>query len=252
MRALVFLAAAGFVIHAPAAQPAATGTITGSVVAMSNGQKAPLPVGGLWVFLIDENRDHTRDPKWNPTASIVQTSVNGGSPYFDPHVLVVPRGTVVAFPHLDRGHKEHNVFSPTPELFDLKRQVYGAKPTKVFDMSGGPPRGTLPRNPAPEVEIYCDIHPCMWAHVKVVDVLRPDFIQPVAKDGTYTFTNVPPGTYEVYAWAVASIEVGSGTFKLKAGQRVTLVPHNLQLGTLDTSHKNKRGDPYDSTYTGCR
>jgi len=53
--------------------------------------------------------------------------------------------------------------------------------------------------PIPETGIFfkCDVHPWMgaWVHV-----LPNPFFQVTGKDGTYKFTGLPPGEYEIHAW----------------------------------------------------
>jgi plastocyanin len=233
MRLSLLATALSLVSTAPSAQPAAaTGAITGHVDAVDNGKQVT-PIGGVYVWLVDTNRAHKRDPSVKlPHQRILQLSRA-----FDPNVLVVPKGTEVDFPNQTKTDV-HNVFSPDP-YFDLDRYGPGTSKSHKFDVAG------------PEVEIYCDIHKCMWAHIKVVDVLKPTYIQQVSLKGEYRFDHLDPGTYKVYAWAVASKEISSG--ELAVSDKPVKAPDlHVQLGTLNLQHNNKLGSTYDKIYDGCR
>ncbi|HTR53274.1 MAG TPA: hypothetical protein VMJ10_21410 [Kofleriaceae bacterium] len=218
-------------------QPGLTVTIHGRVEAVMNGKPAKPPDGGLWVYVVDKDRSHKRSAKTAlKTKTIAQRTIKQ-VPTYDPHVLVVAKGTEIDFPNNDS--EDHNVFSPDP-FFDLNRYGPGKSKTRKFDTPM-------------EQEIYCDIHKCMWARVKVVDVLDDTYIQQVQPDGTYSF-ELPPGTYEVYAWAVASSDVATGTPQVLAAGHTWNVPElHVQLGQLDLNHKNKTGQNYppSSLYNGC-
>ena len=225
MRPLIVLALLKAAAHAD------PGTISGHVDAVSGGKPAAAPEGGLWVWLVDKNhREHQK-----PVARAIQQKNTS----FEPHVLVVMKGTEIDFPNKD--NELHNVFSPDP-YFDLDRVGPGKGKTHKFDAAGA------------EVEVYCDIHKCMWARVKIVDVLRPEYIQQVDAKGNYKFDNLQPGTYEVYAWAVASKEVASGPLVIRAKdpEAITAKDLHVQLGKLDGKHLNKLGQPYgpSSQYQG--
>ena len=224
MRIALFAAALCLLAsEAPRAQPGQTVTITGSVQAVQNGAVVKqLPEGGLWVYLVDKGRHH----KQSYTGSSKHPEIRQRQTSFVPHVLVVPKGAIVDFPNDDS--YPHNVFSPDP-FFDLGRYGKGVTKSQKFSAVG-------------EQEIYCDIHKCMWAHVKVVDVPDGTWIQPVV-NGTYTF-HVDPGTYEVKAWAIASDDVPSEQKTLAPGASWNVRTLNVQLGPLDLNHNNKTNQPY--------
>jgi plastocyanin len=148
---------------------------------------------------------------------------------FKPHVLVVPVGTPVAFPNKDSF--QHNAFSPTPaDSFDLG--IYG---------QGDGPRGGHVFDAPGEIEIYCDIHPNMWATVKVID---SDWFAKVV-NGSFTISNVPAGEYKLVAWLRNSEEVRSEPFAITEGNMVSLdfVPY-IQKGKPKLSHTRKDGSAY--------
>jgi hypothetical protein len=205
------------------------GTVVGHVELVREGVRVPRGRdhrdGDVWVYLerVPERRERRPpDPKEPPMIGVIEQKHEE----FTPHTLVVPTGSVVRFPNLDR--EEHNVFSPTAPVFDLLR--YNT------DTTGKKHRFSDPG----EVRIYCDIHQHMWARIYVVDAAYtdPKWIVRVTADGDFAIHRVPAGSYKVHAWTYASapvpesISVASGT---------THVPEmHLQLGQLEP-HTRKPG-----------
>jgi plastocyanin len=124
---------------------------------------------------------------------------------FIPWVTVVQTGTSVDFPNNDT--IRHHVYSfSEPKRFEIK--LYAGKPGQpvVFDKPG-------------QVDIGCNIHDWMEAHVLVVDT--PWFARTGA-DGRATVANVPPGRYRLRLWhplqkavpAPGEIEVGDAPERL--------------------------------------
>ncbi len=151
---------------------------------------------------------------------------------FDPHVLVVPVGSVVDFPNLDPFF--HNVFS----LFDGKRfdlGLYEAGTTHSvhFDRPG-------------VCYIFCNIHPEMSA---VVMVLGTPYYDVSSRTGVIEISNVPPGRYVVHAWH----ELSPRETLKDVSREITVSSGDASLGTirltgsgdLMTPHKNKYGRDYD-------
>jgi plastocyanin len=207
---------------APVAADPATGTVTGTVVAVKSGK--PVKADYLYVYLQPAKLPHY--PGRGKTFQIHQKDKQ-----FVPHVLVVPTGSVVEFPN-DDDRETHNVFSPNgpPAQFDLGRKNKTDKPaSRRFDDAG-------------EVELFCDIHQEMWAKVKVVDT---PYIAD-ARTGTFTIAGVAPGTYKVIAWAPSSAEVVSPDKQVTvtAGQTTTAKEIHLQLSPPNTTHVRKDGKPY--------
>ena len=208
------------------------GTITGSVVAVKDGNA--IARDDVYVYLEQLPRPK-RDalPGAGQTREIVQKTDDGSKgPYFNPRVLVVPVGTAVTFPNLDKG-QDHNVFSPTDPIFDLGKYGFSKKgKARTFDI-------------ADEFDIFCDVHPTMWAKVKVVD--SPYIARVVA--GKFTFTNIPAGKYKVVAWVRNSTEVRSSIITLTAGGTVKLDRElHLQVKSRSGCHDRKDGTPYTQKY----
>ena len=200
----------------------AGGSISGSVVAVKNGK--PISRDDVYVYLEPIGRPRRGAL---PGAGI-KREIRQVNETFTPKVLVVPVGATVAFPNYE--NKEHNVFSPTDPIFDLGR--YG--PNK---------RGKSHKfEDAVEFDIFCDVHPKMWAKIKVVD--SPYIAQVVA--GKFTFANVPAGKYKVVAWVRNSPEVRSGEVTVTNGGTVTLDRAlHLQVKTRSGCHERKDGTAYD-------
>jgi plastocyanin len=102
---------------------------------------------------------------------------------FIPWMTVVQTGTSVDFPNNDT--IRHHVYSfSEPKRFEIK--LYAGKPGQpvTFDRPG-------------QVDIGCNIHDWMEAHVLVVDT--PWFARTGA-DGRATVAGVPAGRYRVRPW----------------------------------------------------
>jgi plastocyanin len=103
--------------------------------------------------------------------------------HFEPELLVVPVGSAVEFPNLDAIF--HNIFS-------LSR-------TQAFDL-GYYPKGQsrIVKFPRPGiVQVYCHVHPNMYAAI----VVTPGrWSGKPAKDGSFSWPDVPPGKYRLMIW----------------------------------------------------
>jgi plastocyanin len=149
---------------------------------------------------------------------------------FEPHVVVVPVGSVVAFPNHDPFF--HNVFS----LFEGKRfdlGLYEAGTTRdvYFDKRG-------------ISYIFCNIHPEMSAVVVAVDT---PYYGISDQRGQLVIPNVPPGRYVLHLWYEAALPES-----LKNLDRdVTISENTSTLGLLRLTevalpgHKNLYGRDYD-------
>lgn len=150
---------------------------------------------------------------------------------FQPHLLVIPAGSVVAFPNADPFF--HNVFS----LFEGKRfdlGLYEAGSTKEVTFS----REGLSY-------IFCNIHPGMSA---VVLTLATPFYATADAHGTFLLTGVPPGDYELHLWLEGEAQATLD----RLTRRVHVGSGKTDLGLLPlvaephppAAHENKFGQPY--------
>jgi plastocyanin len=150
---------------------------------------------------------------------------------FQPHVLVVPVGSVVAFPNRDPFF--HNVFSLFDgKRFDLGLYEAGASNSVRFDRVG-------------VSFLFCNIHPEMSAVVIAVDT---PYFGLSDRAGRITIPSVPEGKYELHLWYERSLPED-----LKALTRtVTVSSPSTDLGTVGVpenpsftpTHKNKYGQDY--------
>ncbi len=151
---------------------------------------------------------------------------------FDPHLLVVPVGSVVAFPNHDPFF--HNVFSLFEgKRFDLGLYEAGSTRDVHFDKPG-------------IAYIFCNIHPEMSAVVVALDT--PYYGISDAR-GQIIITAVPPGKYMLRVWHESALPD-----TLKAMTREVTISANsstlgvlrLAEGDLPAGHKNLYGLEYDS------
>jgi plastocyanin len=150
---------------------------------------------------------------------------------FQPHLLVVPVGSVVDFPNRDPFF--HNVFSLFDgKRFDLGLYEAGATNSVHFDRVG-------------VSFLFCNIHPEMSAIVVAVDT---PYYGVSNSAGNVTIGNVPDGKYEMHVWYERSIaEDLQGLTRT-----VTISPATRELGTVNVvenpsfslAHKNKYGQDY--------
>src|SRR5260370_663426 len=103
---------------------------------------------------------------------------------FDPHLLVVPVGSVVAFPNHDPFF--HNVFSLFEgKRFDLGLYEAGTSRMVRFDRLG-------------ISYIFCNIHPEMSA---VVITMATPLYAISNRDGQLSLAGVPYGRYMLHVWS---------------------------------------------------
>ena len=102
---------------------------------------------------------------------------------FQPHVLIVPTGTAVAFPNHDKVRHQVYSFSKTKK-FELK--LYGKDETHkvTFDKPG-------------VVALGCNIHDAMSGFIVVVDT---PFAAQADANGRVSFGDVPAGAATVTVW----------------------------------------------------
>jgi plastocyanin len=213
----------------PAQTITAHGRVEVAGEAKAAGKRAhPIPSTVVWLTAApgsDLKLDPPGPATWNP--KLVQKNKS-----FEPHVLVVPAGSTVAFPNHDPFF--HNVFS----LFEGKRfdlGLYEAGTTRMvhFDRPG-------------ISYIFCNIHPQMSA--VVITVATPLYAV-AAPDGGVSIANVPPGRYILHMWSE-----GIGPEVEQPPTRpITIGDNTASLGVIRVpaasgqfiAHKNKYGREYD-------
>ena len=151
---------------------------------------------------------------------------------FEPHLLVITRGSTVDFPNRDPWF--HNVFSQfNGKRFDLGLYEAGTSKIVHFDREG-------------VSFIFCNIHPEMSA---VIVVLGSTYFSTTNKQGEFTIEGVEPGRYILHVWNENTqpatlqalsheVQVGDstksiGTIRLPVTRSTTM------------HHKNKYGQDYE-------
>ena len=162
-----------------------------------------------------------KGPRANQTIEIKQENKQ-----FIPRLAVVPVGTTVTFPNLDRVF--HNVFSNSAaNSFDLGSYRAGDQTRSVVMTKAG------------VVDVYCNMHQRMSAHVLVVPNKMFAKVRP---DGTFRLEGVPLGTRSVVAWSPNLRPVQRRVDVTPAGARASFAMEY----TDPQAHTNKLGQPYGS------
>jgi plastocyanin len=133
------------------------------------------------VVILEQRKDAGKD-RTSPKPPVTEV-LNQQGARFQSEVIVVPTGSVVEFPNSDPIF--HNVFSLSKaQPFDLGYYPQGQSRTVKFNNPG-------------VVQVYCHIHSNMYAAIVVT--ASPWFQKPLP-DGSFSFSNVPPGRYKLTAW----------------------------------------------------
>jgi plastocyanin len=151
---------------------------------------------------------------------------------FEPHILVIPAGSLVEFPNRDPFF--HNVFSLFEgKRFDLGLYEAGTSRMVRFDRPG-------------ISYIFCNIHPQMSA---VVITLATPFYAIANRDGQVSVAGVPYGRYTLHVWSE-----GMGPENAQPQTRLIAIGESAtSLGVIRVpeangphmAHKNKYGRDYD-------
>lgn len=150
---------------------------------------------------------------------------------FEPHLLIVPVGSVVEFPNRDPFF--HNVFSLFEgKRFDLGLYEAGTTRNVVFDRAG-------------VSYIFCNIHSEMSA---VVIALETPYYGVSNQRGEILIANVPPGRYVMHVWHQSSLPEALNAL----AREITVSQDSPMLGVIRLSqsnlpqtHKNKYGLDYE-------
>jgi plastocyanin len=155
---------------------------------------------------------------------------------FQPHVMVVPVGSVVEFPNRDPFF--HNVFSLFEgKRFDLGLYEAGSTRDVRFDKSG-------------VSYIFCNIHSEMSA---VVIALQTPFYAISDARGKLTIPHVPEGRYRLHLWYEAALPEELDA--MARDIRVSVDSPNLGVLALNVAkrpktHQNKYGQEYEPPTPG--
>jgi plastocyanin len=140
-------------------------------------------------------------PKTNATT---KAEVGQKHYQFAPGLLVVQKGTEIAFPNYDK--EFHNVFSLSkPKRLDLGNYRKDQEPPVIlFDKPG-------------VVDLYCKIHSHMRGTILVVET--PYYTQTVPQTGAFKLENLPPGKHVLKMWLSKEV-YAEQPVELKEGETV--------------------------------
>ena len=150
---------------------------------------------------------------------------------FEPHLLVIPVGSMVEFPNRDPFF--HNVFSLFEgKRFDLGLYEAGTSRSIRFDRPG-------------VSYIFCNIHPEMSA---VVITMGTPLYGQAGGDGSVSISNVPYGRYTLHFWSQGMPPESDGVTR-----EITVAENGVSFGVVRVppasgqvrTHKNKYGRDYD-------
>jgi plastocyanin len=150
---------------------------------------------------------------------------------FQPHLLVVPVGSVVQFPNRDPFF--HNVFSLYEgKRFDLGLYEAGSTRNVSFDRPG-------------VSYIFCNIHAEMSAVVIAIDT---PYYGVSNRKGEIVIEHVPPGRYAMRVFSESAAPEALSTM----GKEVNITASTSTLGVVQipsapsaSAHKNKYGMDYE-------
>jgi plastocyanin len=194
----------------------------------AKGSSAPADASGVVVWLKPLDRPVEAGPDTNRSKKLQLVQHNKS---FQPHVLVVPVGSVVDFPNRDPFF--HNVFSLFDgKRFDLGLYEAGATNSVRFDRVG-------------VSFLFCNIHPEMSAVVLAVDT---PYFGISDRSGNISIAGVPDGKYEFHVWYERSLPDDLRNIT----HVVSISSSSNDLGLISvpenpgftTAHSNKYGQDY--------
>jgi hypothetical protein len=150
---------------------------------------------------------------------------------FEPHVLIVPLGTLVEFPNQDPFF--HNIFSLYDgRRFDLGLYESGTKRSVKFDRPG-------------VSFLFCNIHAEMSAVVLSVDT---PYFALSDRNGNVTIRNVPDGRYQMHVWyersAPEQLQELTRVVVISGSSRSLGLLNLVEMPNFTLAHKNKYGLDY--------
>lgn len=210
-----------------------TATVRGRVEvigAVVKGKTRPAPFPGTVVWLTPlAGTEELPSPAASTSATLRLVQKNKS---FEPHILVVPAGSLVEFPNHDPFF--HNVFSLFEgKRFDLGLYEAGTSRMVRFDRPG-------------ISYIFCNIHPEMSA--VVITIATPLYAVANA-DGSLTMPGVTHGRYLLHIWSEGMAPENTQPLI----REVTIAENSSSLGVIRVpgvngqriAHKNKYGREYD-------
>jgi plastocyanin len=221
-------------LHAQAVSDVAATTVRGrvEVAARSAARKRLGSIPGTVVWLTPMGSETTATSSSAPPSPAQSLRLVQKNKSFEPHILVVPAGSMVEFPNHDPFF--HNVFSLFEgKRFDLGLYEAGASRVVRFDRPG-------------ISYIFCNIHPEMSA---VVITLATPLYAIANGDGQVSLAGVPYGRYMLHVWSEGMTPENTQPLT----REITIAENASSLGVIRVpeakgqrmAHKNKYGREYD-------
>jgi len=221
LRSIIAVFALSSVAYAGPNPTPAPGRVVGKVtVNESDGKKAAGADAVVYVVGFDEEADKKGQ---------VVIEIQQKNKAFVPDLVAITKDEKVSFPNRDP--IAHNVFSKSPpRQFDLGEFKGGESKDMSFGKLG-------------VVDVYCNIHAEMAATILVLPNRRHVHVKP---DGTFVLDGVPPGEWQVFAYARRATKPASAKVKVTSGADAT-VDFTITRG-VEPAHLNKHGEKYDRAY----
>lgn len=209
--------------------PAQTVTVTADVALVSGSKKSNARKASnvvLWLTPVgNAPPDNLPSIQGSNLPRLVQRNKS-----FEPHVLVVPVGSVVEFPNRDPFF--HNVFSLFEgKRFDLGLYEAGTTRNVVFDKPG-------------VSYVFCNIHSEMSA---VVIAVSSPYYGISDQRGRVTIANVPSGRYTLRIWYEETLpeELNNLTREVTISEdAASLGAMRLPATNMPKGHENMYGHDY--------
>ena len=202
-------------------------TVSAHVVLVNDEHQSKLPQAGNVVVWLSP--DKSTSPA--QMSNMLRPRLTQRNKSFEPHLLVIPVGSVVEFPNRDPFF--HNVFS----LFEGKRfdlGLYEAGTTREVQFS------------KPGISfIFCNIHAEMSA---VIIALDTPYYGISNQHGDVVIPKVPIGHYTLRVWYEDALPetLSAMTREITVSESSsTLGVFRIATAALPHSHKNKYGRDYD-------
>jgi plastocyanin len=204
-------------------------TVTADVALVYNGKKSkPRAANNIVLWLTPVGSTSPSSSPTLPASSRPRLVQKNKS--FEPHVLVVPVGSVVEFPNRDPFF--HNVFSLFEgKRFDLGLYEAGSTRDVVFDKPG-------------ISYIFCNIHSEMSA---VVIAVSSPYYGISDTRGRVSIPHVPPGRYTLRIWYEETLpeELNNLTREVSiSGDASSLGAMRLPATNMPQTHQNMYGHDY--------
>lgn len=157
--------------------------LRGTATPLAPAAAEPVNEFDRMVVILEPAKENSKGPQAAASKPPVTAMLDQQGARFDPDLIVIPVGSTVEFPNSDPIF--HNVFSLSKaQPFDLGYYPRGESRSVRFEHPG-------------VIQVYCHIHANMYAAIVVT--ASPWFQKPAA-DGSFSFSNVPPGRYRLTAW----------------------------------------------------